>query len=542
MNRRQLLLPIPFAVGLFALNNLAVISGWLATPAGYVHLLYSNSNDYAIYMGWLRSSLERFLHPNFQGPWQTEPAVFQPLFVLIARTSRLLGIPMDWGLVATHFVLYLVGAYAVVAALRAFLPTGRERAAALIIMLLAVPIPSLLALPSLVLPLQQFGVPTLPGIGYFVWLTSDGFLRGISGSILVTSGTVLTVASFACLAAYMHTMRKRYLAGACLAAFACGLSHPYEPFLIAPAGSLALLLWRGSSWRRAVPEVAALGTACGLGIAPTAVLALTTPWVRDAAAITRWTPPNPAALLAGLGFPTILAVILLFTNRRMATPSDRLLQSWVVCTLIGIYVPFIPWTQHLLDGFHVGVALLLARQLAQDGWVRRVWSQHRALISAAVAAVAVFSVGALGVYYHQAWKDGRRTRPERLFSSLVPASDVVARDWLATHGAATDLVLAPKASAGWFSSVPMLTVAGNTLFSITFEEQANDSDEFYSGRMDSARADAFLADYGVRWVVLPDRSPAPRVLSRATERARIGVWTILEIAGNTPKPYPGRGR
>lgn len=542
MNRRPLLVPFLFAVGLFTLNNIGVLSGWLATPSGYVHLPYANAIDNAIYMGWMRSSLERFLHPNFQGPWLTEPAVFQPLLFVVARLSRLLGISIEWGLAWGHFAWYVGGAYAVFAALRRFLPTARERVAALVIMLLSLPVPGLLALPSELLPLQQLGIPKLPGIGYHVWLTTDGLVRGLAGGILVTSGTVLTVVSFTSLAAYMLTSQKRYLAGASLAAFVCGLSHPYEPFLIAPAGSLGLLLWRGSEWKRAIPDAVALCAACGLGMAPTAVLALTTPWVHDAAAITRWVPPNPAALLVALGLPTILAVTLLVTNYRMNAPTDRLLQSWVVCTLIGVYVPFIPWTQHLLDGFHVGVALLLVRQLAQSGWVERLWARQRTLVSAAVAATVVFSAGALGVYYHQAWKDGRRVRPERLFTSVVPESNVMARDWLATHGSSTDLVLAPKSSAGWFSSVPMFSVAGNVLFSITFKEQAALSDAFYSGQMDRARADAFLTDYGVRWVVLPDTGAAPRDLSRATARARIGNWTILEIAGNTPKPYPGIGR
>ena len=542
MRLRRTASPLLFALGLFALNSLGVLSGWFATPAGHVHLLQMNTSDNAIYLSWLRSSASRFLHPDFQAPWLTESAVFQPLLVAIARLSPFAGLSVEQGFALAHLGLYIAAAYALFAALRHFMPTSTERNAALGVMLLSVPIPSLLLLPSLVLPLDRLGIPSLPGLGFFVWRSSDGFLHGISGSILVTYGTAATVASFAFLAAFMQTKRRPYLAGACATTLACGLVHPYEPFLIVPAGSLALLLWKQADWRRAIPDVAALCIAGGLGIAPTALLALTTPWVRDAAAITRWSPPNPAVLLAALGLPTLVATVLLVTRRRMASPSDLLLQCWVGCTLVGLYVPFIPWTQHLLDGFLVGVAMLLVRQLGQAPEWKRIWVEHRGIATATIAALAVLSVGASSAYYWQSWKDGRAPVPERLFSSVVPQDDVAARDWLAEHAEYSDLVLAPVTRATWFSSVPMHSVAGNRLFSITYDEQARLSDDFFEGRMTRESADTFLSRYGVRWVVLPAGGPLGLSPSRATARARLGTWTVLEIEGNAMKPYPGISR
>ena len=379
MRLRRTVLPLLFALGLYTLNSLGMLSGWFATPAGHVHLLQMNTSDNAIYLSWLRSSTSRFLHPDFQAPWLTESAVFQPLLVTIARLAPMVGLPIDRGFALAHLGLYIVAAYALLAALRQFMPTSRERWAALGVMVLSVPLPSLLLLPSLVLPLGRLGVPPLPGLGFFVWRSSDGFLHGISGSILVTYGTAATIASMAFLAAFMRTKRHRYLVGACATVFVCGLVHPYEPFLIVAAGSLALLLAKKPDWRRAIPAVAGLCVAGGLGIAPTALLALTTPWVRDAAGITRWVPPNPAVLLAILGLPTLVASVLLVTRRRMASPTDLLLQCWVGCTMVGLYLPFIPWTQHLLDGFLVGVAMLLVRQLDQAPVWNRIWLQHRRL-------------------------------------------------------------------------------------------------------------------------------------------------------------------
>lgn len=536
------LLPLGLALGLFTLNNLAVLSGGLETPEGYVHLMRVNATDNAIYESWLRSSESRVLHPNFQAPWLTEPAVLKPFLLLVARLSQAAGVPLDWGWLLAHLGLYVLAAYALAAAVTLFLKTSKERWAALGVMVLAIPIPSLLVLPSLLLPLDRLGVPPLPGIGFFVWYTSDGFFHGIAGSILVTYGTAMTLASFAFLAAYMQTEKRRYLVGAGVSVVLCGLVHPYEPFLILPAGSLALLLWRGTHWRRSVPDVAILNLVGGLGILPMAALALLNPWVRDAAVITRWVPPPPLVLPAVLGVPATLAIILFVVRRRMASPTDLLLQSWIACALIGIYLPFIPWTQHFLDGFHYGVAMLLVRQLGHTPVVERLWAQHRRLGMAALAALVVLSVSAYPAYYRQSWTDGRAPTPERLFTSLMAGDDVSARDWLAKNAEHTDLVLAPVDRATWFSTVPMHSFAGNRLFSITFEEQSRLSDDFYAGRMDSAEADRFLSEYGIRWVLLPEGTPAPASLAGAISRERMGRWTILEIEGNTMKPYPGLPR
>ncbi len=536
------LLPLGLALGLFTLNNLGVLSGWLATPDGYVHMTHVNAVDNSIYESWLRSSESRVLHPNFQAPWLTKPAIFKPFLFLVSRLSHLAGVALEWGWLLAHIGLYILATYALLAAVKLFMKTSKERWAALGVMLLAIPIPSLLVLPSLVLPLDRLGIPPLPGLGFFVWYSSDGFLHGIAGSILVTYGTAATLASFAFLAAYMQTEKRRYLVGAGVSVLLCGLVHPYEPFLILAAGSLALLIWRGTSWRRAVPEVAVLNALGGLGIVPMAALALFNPWVRDAAAITRWDPPNPFVLPVVLGVPAILACILFFARRRMASPTDLLLQCWIAVALIGIYLPFIPWTQHFLDGFHYGVAMLLVRQLVQTPLAERFWTLHRKLGTAAIATLVVVSLCAYPVYYWQSWKDGRLPTPERLFTSLIAEDEVSTRDWLERNAEYTDLVLAPLEKATWFSTVPMHSFAGNRLFAITFEEQSRLSNDFYEGRMDPEKADQFLSEYGIRWVVLPEGSPVRASLTRAKSRVRFGNWTTLEIEGNRMKPYLGISR
>lgn len=536
------LLPLALALGLFTLNNLPVLSGWIETPEGYVHLMRVNATDNSIYESWLRSSESRVLHPNYQAPWLTEPAVFKPFLLLVARLSRAVGLPLAWGWLLAHLGLYVLAAYALWAAMTLFLTTAKQRRAALGVMVLAIPIPGLLVLPSLLLPLEPLGVPPLPGIGFFVWHTSDGFFHGIAGSILVTYGTAMTLVSFAFLAAYMRTEKRRYLIGAGVSVILCGLVHPYEPFLILSAGSLALLIWRGTTWRRSVPEVVALNLVGGLGMVPMATLALLTPWVRDAAAITRWVPPHPFLLPVVLGVPATVAILLFLPRRRMASPTDLLLQSWIATALIGIYLPFIPWTQHFLDGLHYGVAMLVVRQVAQTSLAEHLWTRHRRLGMAALTTLLVLSVSAYAAYHRQSWKDGRAPAPERLFTSVMAEDDVAVRDWLAENAEHTDLVLAPVDRATWFSTVPMHSFAGNRLFSITFEEQERLSDDFFSGRMDPAEADRFLSAYGIRWVLLREGTPVPASPSGAMSRARVGRWTILELEGNTMKPYPGLSR
>jgi hypothetical protein len=530
-------------LALFVLNNLGIWHGALNTPDGHVHVMYSHAVDNSIYQSWVRSSLQRFLHPNFQGPWLTEQAVFQPLLVLVARVSQLTGIPLDWSFLLMHLVTHLMAGCALMYALQRFMTTTRERWAAVGMMLLVVPVPSLFLLPSLVLPLQQVGIPPLPGIGWFVWFTTDGFLHGISGSVLVTYGTAFTVAAFALLAAYMHTERRRYLVGACVASLLCGLVHPYEPFLIMGAGSLALLLWRGvSAWRRVAPDIVALCAASSIGVAPTALLALTTPWVHDAAFANRFVPPSPLLLFAMLGLPTLVACVLLVLQRRMRTPGDLVLQCWVGGTLIGLYVPFLPWTQHFLDGFHCAVGMLVVRQLGQNATVSQYALRYRRLATAGVISLAILSLGAMAAYYRQAWMDGDKPVPDRLFTSVIPEADVAAREWLARNGAYDDLVLAPVARAAWFSSVPMHTVAGNRMFSITYPEQSRLSNDFFAGRMNRAEAEQFLSAYGVHWIVMPAGGPLSLLPALAQERARYGPWTIYELPGQRMKPYPGLPR
>ena len=85
----------------------------------------------------------------------TVPSALSPLMVVIARVAPLVGLSLDWAFLLTQVGLYILAAYALVAAVRYFMPSTKERWAALGVMLLAVPIPSLLVLPSLLLPLEN---------------------------------------------------------------------------------------------------------------------------------------------------------------------------------------------------------------------------------------------------------------------------------------------------------------------------------------------------------------------------------------------------
>src|SRR5690349_7085518 len=107
------------------------------------------------------------------------------------------------------------------------------------------------------------------------------------------------------------------------------------------------------------------------------------PWLQDLAHQSRWQLPGEVhEIMLILGLPAILVLLLLVTRPRMASPTDRLLQIWFVCTLIGIFLPVIPSPQHLFDGFHYATALLLVRQASQNPLFTRIQNARPRLVLA----------------------------------------------------------------------------------------------------------------------------------------------------------------
>lgn len=532
------LAPLGVATILFALNRLAILSGWLNPPEGYTATLMVRAQDVAQYLTWIRGFEEQVLLPNYHAPWLTEPAFFTPFFWLLSQTARITGVSAVVEFHLFQFLLYVVASYSLFYALRTFTETWSQAFAASAIMLLSVPLKSLAVLPSLLLARWQlWPLQPLPGIEDFVWASSDGFFHGISSGPLMTFGTASAVLGFSLLARYLKTGHKRFLAYVSAVAFLSAFVHPFEVFVLVGAGCITLFLVRRKSWISAIPELAALILPALTGLAPYLFLAWRYQWLRDASDANQWAPGNPIRLLVILGVPTVLALGFLIVRPRMASSSDLLLQIWVASTLVGIYFPWMHWSQHLLDGFHYAVGLLLARQIHQTSFIARVRHSHPRMALAGLSTWVVLSLAAYPAFYWQSFKDGRTTQPERLFTSVAPTDEIELLSWMQQNAQRGQLVLAPPENAPWMATALMNSFASHWVFSLTYQEQARLSDEFYAGRLDSDVARGLLDEYGVRYVVLPLQSPASIYMEGYTKKAEIASFLVYEINGNLMKPY-----
>ena len=526
------------ALLLFTLNNLAVIGGWLDPPEGYVPAFINRGGDFAVYQTWLTAFEHATTLPNYHAPWQTAPVFFTALPFAISRTSRLIGTSPLVGYYVFHFIFYVVAMFALDYAVRTFTETRGQARAAWGVLLLSVPLTSLLIVPAwLVTGSRWSPFPVLPGLGDFVFWSSDGLLHGISGSIFVTFGTATTVLAFALLARYLQTERTWFLLGACLTLAVSALVHPYEVVVIVSAGALSLLVLHWGRGARLAAEEAALGAASLLGVLPLALLALQTPWIRAAAEVNRWAPQNPLRLLITLGIPSILAAVFLVARPRMSTKTDLLLQLWFACTLVGVYVPWMHWSQHLLDGFLYGTAILLVRQAEQSPSVRRLRQAYPRIATAGFVGLFGLSLVPYVVFPMQSFKDGKEANPNRLFSAVAPRDEQEAITWLRNHAQSDQLVLAPPEHAPWFATVPMHSFASHFAYSLTYSEQRLLAEKFYSGQLAPAVAAEMLERYGVRYVVVGAGSPAAVYVREHVPLAKIGTLQLYEFP-HAMRPYP----
>ena len=534
---RRIVAPVTLAVVLFGLNNLAAISGWLNPPPAHAATLMARTHDVALYLGLANGFAANNLVPSYAAPWLIEPAFFNPIQWMLGRVSRLTGGDVVVVYLVFHFLSYVLAAAALFFAVRTFTTSTRQQWAVFGVLLCIVPLPSLAVLP---LFLAGHAGPPI-GAGYFVWLSSDGFFHGISGSALVTFGTATTLLAFTLLARYLQTERKRYFHLAVLTAFVSAFAHATEIFLIVAAGTIALVWWRAGAWTRALPEIGLLSAAGICGLAPYAIMTARQPWLRELANQSRWQlPGGPHEILLMLGLPAAAVLGCLVTRPTMPASTDRLLQCWFGSTLVGIYLPLMPSPQHLFDGFHYATALLLVRQTAQSAVARRIYNARPRLVWASAVGVFVLSLSAYVAYYHQSYRDGRAVRPERLFSTVAPNDERAVVSWLRQSAAENQLVLAPPATAPWLMAVPMHSFAGHWHWSLTYSEQARLADDFYAGALTPEAARAMLTDYGIRYVVVPEGTRAKAYLTGYAERVTLGALTIYESPSLSMRPYPTR--
>jgi hypothetical protein len=101
------------------------------------------------------------------------------------------------------------------------------------------------------------------------------------------------------------------------------------------------------------------------------------------------------------------------------------------------------------------------------------------------------------------------------------------------------LVMAPLETAPWIATAPLPTLASHDHFSITYEQQSKFVADFYAGKLSDTEASAWLAYYGVHYVLLPRDSPGHRFLSDRKPVGTSGYWTIFELPDASRPIYPG---
>lgn len=527
-----------FGVLLFALNQTPVFVAYLDPPPGYVGSLLPLHMDFLQYRTWINAYQggSGWLLPDYHAPWSTEPALMNPFCWFVGRTGAALGIDGLWIYYLISLALTVAGVYALLFTIRAFTESRAQARMALLLSACCVPIPAVLALSTYLLGRAN------PSLDFIWWAaqvlsrySSDGFVNGICASPLVLFGTVTTILCMGLLAKYLKTNSPQYLRRAALIAGLSAFVHPFEIFVIMGAGGLALLIRRNRPWSRSIREAALLVLPGVLGLAPYLYLSSRHVWLKQAAVENRWQALSPPLLLMLLGFPALFCLVSYLLPLGKKSLTDPLLHCWFGVVLVEVYIPYLPWQHHLIDGVNYAIALLLVRQAARWPLARKIAMERPALAWAPLIALAAASLAV----HATGWSDAVAAagRPGGDGSAVVSRADPAILSWLRAHASADDLALAPKLDAAWLATVPMHSFGSHWLFSLTWGEQTRIADAFYKGSLDEPAAHRLLTDFGVRYVLIPNGSPAIRYFSNQSPAVRIDWAAIYEMPGAGMRPF-----
>jgi hypothetical protein len=518
---RRLAASTILAAGLFGLHNVGVISGALAPPPGFEPAWVVRNLDVPQYLTWLNASRESLLLPDYHAPWQTEPALFEPLFWIAAR----LPLPPVAAYSAFHLLLYIGAAFVLLYACSVFCP-GRETAFAFAMIICAVPwrlYGWMIALAAGSIKWQALLAAGMLDYGYD---TADGLTRGgLSNSPTLTVGTMSVLLAMALTARYLERPSPRVLAGLCVTAFASAFLHPFEIFLIVPAAAVPLI------FKRRFRASIALAFAGFAGLAPYLIQSARSAWVRDAGEMIR-SSFHPFWVLADFGPPCLLAVYLLALRFRMPEPRDLVLRSWFIAAPVLLVIPGVPFALHMLNGFAYCTAFVLVRRVSIDQQIRPLLARHKRAAYGLLAGVIAISIGAIASFEIQLWRDGRRADP-LLLNAVRPKPERELLDWLQRETSHDALIVSPPDLAPWIATIPRVSFASHDFFSITYARQREQAENFFRGEI---AARDLVDQYGARIFVVPS---AISTIPAATRRAEIGPWTIFEFPDAKMKPYPG---
>jgi hypothetical protein len=528
------------AAALFLLNYTAVISGALAPPPGHVPQYVLRNIDMTVYLNWMQSARDRWLLPNYSAPWLTPDEVFTPILTVMGRLSNLL----PWSTLTDYYVLHFIatiGASALLlAALRYFLPSRKQRLAAVAVIFCSVPYLSI----AYAIAKATGSSPGIFSLGLleYTYTTADGLVRGgASNSVTLTFGTATVLAAVLLLAKRIETGSVRWLWAAAAVNFASALFHPFEFSVITAAGCslLALEARRTRNWRRAVWQSLVLVSAAVAGLTPYLVQLRRVEWLRDMSAADPGATLNVASVLLMWGLPAFLTLYTMLLRFRPATPKDEVLAVWCITALVVLFAhPPSPF--HLLNGYTYINAMWLVRVAASNHKARSVIERNRRPLIAFCSIWFVLCAAAHAATIIQMARDGRSPDPDVLVSTVAPQSETVLRGWLHAHAEADEVVMAPGLTGAWLTTIPMHGFAAQDNFSITYEQQLKESRSFFAAKWSPDDSRNFLRRYGIRWVVVPANSEAQRYFSTRPPAASFGDLVLYQLPENHTVFYDHR--
>jgi|GEM_PF-1401579 len=537
---RWILPAVAVAALLFILNYTAVISGALAPPRGYVPQYVLRNTDMTVYLNSMQAGRHAWLAPNFSAPWLTPDELLTPILTLMGQMSNF----MPWSVLIDYYVIHFlatVGAtLLLMAALRYFVPAGRQRLGAVAVMFCSVPFLSI----WYAMEKAMGASPGLSSLGLieYTYTTADGLVRGgSSNSVTLTFGTSVVLAAVLLLAKRIETGGSKWLWAAAGVNLASAFFHPFEFSVITGTGCLLFGLegFRTRQWGRAIRHSLVLIAAGVLGLSPYLIQLSRVGWLRDMSAADPGMTMNLGSVLLMWGLPAFLTVYAPLMRFLPRTPKDEVLAAWCLVAVLLLFAhPPSPF--HLLDGFTYINAMLLVRVAASDRRTRTLLEQKNRPLMACCCLWFILCAGAQAATLVQLVRDGRSADPDVLVSSVAPENEQVLRQWLQLHASSDEVVLAPGIMSAWLTTIPMHGFAAQDNFSISYHRQSKQSTSFYAGEWSSEHANDFLQRYGIRWVVMPLQSTAKQYLQERAPAAVFGDLALYRLPENHTRQYPGR--
>lgn len=530
-------LPGLLGSALYFLNNLDVVHGLIAPPPGYVPLGIQRNADVAQYLTWIRGLETAWILPNYHAPWFTPPGLIVPALLPVSILERWFSENPILALQLFSFAGYLFAAYALAFAYATFCQTRSRAFWSLLLALSCVPLVSLPGVSHFLRNHSQYS-GALDHIQFM--MVSDGFLRGLVTWPFQTYGTGGQVLSMALLARYCNSREPRWLGYLALVCLLSALFHPFEVFVTVTVVGI-VLLQQNEPIINSLTNFSVVSVAATVGLSPYLIQSLRVPWVREVAEANRHLVEiMPAPLFAMIGLPGILVIALcLLGFPQTRDHNTTVMKAWFFCTLLVFFVPRMPFAIHMLDGLFIVVGLLLAAQM-QDLSSRRPFLPKPVLCTVGVLLVA-WSLIPHVAFRWRAWRDGIDVSNTafKYPSTVSPLGEFATIQWLRTHASSEDLVLASEDAAPWMTTAPVHSFASHWVLSllVTHPRYGVLRDSFFDGNLTALQAHDLLEDLGVRFVVVPDASPAIHYLDKASMRAHFNTTAIYEIPAGRMKLY-----